>query len=204
MARLLGDDSHGNIWIVPDADNRTESGRVRPPLDPTEESRSRWRPSLWLWPVPAIGLATIAGTLYGPTGAIVAGEALAALALTSGILLFSRDRWLTFGHGRSAHGVSVVALAASIRLQPNAPQEQPSARRAASMPAAVQQAPVGLPWRKISQAMVSAADLRGFYLDGANLDGLQLSGKDFDGAQADGASFRGSQLEHAILNWRKP
>lgn len=180
---------------MPDADNSTESGR---PVgaDSTEESRSRWRPSLWLWPVPAIGLATIAGTLYGPTGAIVTGEALAALALTSGILLFSRDRWLTFGLA-VVLVVSLTALAGSIWLSQSDRKGGP--RTAASIPAASPQTPVDWQWRRITQAMVDAADLRGADLNGANLDGLQLPHKKLDGVQANGASFRGSQMQHVSL-----
>jgi uncharacterized protein YjbI with pentapeptide repeats len=137
----------------------------------------------------------MAGTLFGPIGAILVGEALAAVGVAAGILFVSRDRWLTFGLA-ALLTASLVAFAASIRLH----ESQHMTSHPTAMPAArAQNAPVDWSWRKISQAMVSGADLRGADLDGANLDGLQLSHLDFDGAQADGASFRGSQLEDASL-----
>jgi len=144
----------------------------------------------------AIVLAGIAGTLFGPIGAILGGEAVAALVVTAGILFLSRDRWLTFGLA-ALLTASLVAFAASIRLHET--HHKSNRPPSAPMAAEVQKAPVDWSWRKISQAMVSEADLRGADLDGANLDGLQLSHKDFDGTQADGASFRGSQLERASL-----
>jgi len=163
--------------------------------DSPRGSGPRWWSVLWLWPAVAIVLAGIAGTLLGPIGAILSGEAVAALVVMAGILFLSRDRWLTFGLA-ALLTTSLVAFAASIRLheshhQSNRPASTPTAR--------AQNAPVDWSWRKISQVMVSGADLRGADLDGANLDGLRLSYEDMDGVQADDASFRGSQLEHASL-----
>ncbi len=150
---------------------------------------------MWLWPALAIAIAGIAGTLFGPIGAILSGEAVAALAVTAGILFLSHDRWLTFGLA-ALLTASVVAFAASIRLHES---QQKSSRPTPTPTAQAQSAPVDWSWRKITQAMVGGADLRGADLDGADLDGLRLSYKDLDGVQADGASFRGSQLEHASL-----
>jgi hypothetical protein len=141
-------------------------------------------------------LAGIAGTLYGPIGAVLSGEAVAALVVIAGILFFSRERWLTLGLA-ALLTAALVAFAASIRLH----ETHHKSSRLASAPTAarVRKAPADWSWRKISQAMVSGADLRGADLDGANLDGLRLSSEDLDGMQANGASFRGSQLENASL-----
>jgi hypothetical protein len=141
-------------------------------------------------------LAGIAGTLYGPIGAVLSGEAVAAFVVIAGILLLSRDRWLTLGLA-ALLTAALVAFAASIRLYET---HHKSGRPApATTAAGVQKGPVDWSWQKISQAMVSAADLRGADLDGANLDGLRLSSEDLDGMQANGATLRGSQLENASL-----
>jgi uncharacterized protein YjbI with pentapeptide repeats len=161
-------------------------------------SASRWWSALWLWPAVAIVLAGIAGTLFGPIGAVLGGEALAAAVVAAGILFLSRDRWLTFGLA-ALLTAAVFAFAASVRLHESQHTQHKSSHPPATPTARAQNAPVDWSWRKISQAMVSAADLRGADLDGADLDGLVLSSEDLVGLQADGASFRGSQLEHAIL-----
>lgn len=180
---------------MPETGNHAESGQAADSRSP-QGSERRWWSSLWLWPAAAIGLAGIAGTLFGPIGAILAGEVLAGLIVTAGILFLSRDRWLTFGLA-AALTVSLVALAGSIRLHES--QHKTSRRASAATVAGASQPPVDWQWQKISQGMANEANLRGADLDGANLNGLQLSHKDLDGAQADGASFRGSQLEDASL-----
>ena len=127
------------------------------------------------------------------------GQGMAALALTSGILLFSRDRWLTFGLA-VVLVVSLTALSGSIWLSQSDRKGGP--RTAASIPAASPQTPVDWQWRRITQAMVDAADLRGADLNGANLDGLQLSHKKLDGVQANGASFRAARCNMSVLEAR--
>ena len=180
---------------MPETDNHAESGQTADSGSP-QGSERRWWSSLWLWPAAAIGLAGIAGTLFGPIGAILAGEVLAALVVTAGILFLSHDRWLTFGLA-AALTVSLVALAGSIRLHES--HHKTSRRAPAATVAGRPKPPVDWQWQKISQSMAREANLRGADLDGANLNGLQLTHKDLDGAQADGASFRGSQLEDASL-----
>lgn len=178
---------------VPDRDNHPESGQAT-----ASRRRSRWGwswwSSLWLWPAIAIGLAGLASTLFGPIGAILEAEAVAALAVTAGILLLSRDRWLTFGLA-AALTISLAAIAGSVwqhNSHHKTSRQAPAARaRGALKP------PVNWQWRTISQAMADKANLRGADLEGANMSGLQLSHKNFAGAQADGASFRGSQLKDA-------
>lgn len=180
---------------MPDADNHADSGRSGVGADSARASGVRWWSTLWLWPALAIAIAGLAGTLFGPIGAILSGEAVAALVVIAAILFVSRDRWLTFGLA-ALLTASVVAFAVSIRWHES---HQKSSRPASTPTAQAQSAPVDWSWRKISQVMVGGADLRGADLDGANLDGLRLSYEDLDGVQADGASFRGSQLEHASL-----
>jgi len=181
---------------VSDADNHPDSGQSGVALESTQASGRRWWSALWLWPAVAIALAGLTGTAFGPIGAVLSGEAVAALVVMAAILFLSRERWLTFGLA-ALLTVALVAIAASIWL--HEPHKKSSHLPPAPTAAGAAKAPVAWSWRKVSQAMVNGADLRGADLDGANLDGLQLSYADFDGAQADGASFRGSQLEHASL-----
>jgi len=180
---------------VPDRDNHPESGQTTVSQSrPRPRSGRNWWSSVWLWPALAIGLAGLASTLFGPIGAILAGEAVAALAVTAGILLLSRDRWLTFGLA-AALTISLVAVASSVWQHES---HQKGSRRASTAPArGASTPPVDWRWRTISQAMADKANFRGADLEGANMSGLQLSHKVFAGAQADGASFRGSQLTDA-------
>lgn len=180
---------------MPDTDNHTESGQAANSAPPQGSGR-RWWSSLWLWPAVAISLTGIAGTLFGPIGVVLGGEALAALAVAAGILFLSRDRWLTFGMA-AALTVSLVVLAGSIWLHES--HYKSSHPRSAATVAGTPKPPVDWQWQRVSQAMANETNFQGADLDGANLNGLQLSHKNFDGAQADGASFRGSQLEYASL-----
>lgn len=180
---------------VPDVDNHAGSGQAANSR-PSQGSGRRWWSSLWLWPAVAIGLAGIAGTLFGPIGAIVGGEALAVLVVSAGILFLSRDRWLTFGLA-AVLTFSLVALGGSIWLHDS--RDKSGHPRAAATVIGALKPPVHWQWRSISQGMASEANFRGADLDYANLSGLQLSHKNLDGAQADGASFSGSQLEYASL-----
>jgi Pentapeptide repeats (8 copies) len=132
--------------------------------------------------------------LFGPAGVILASEAAAALGATAGILILSRDRWLTFGM-TAALVALVLVLAGSIVLDESHRTRSPSAAAGVG----TFNIPVNWEWQKISQPMARGANFRGADLNGANLSGLQLSYKDFHGAQANGASFRGSQLEYANL-----
>lgn len=154
-----------------------------------------WKSSLWPWPGAAIGLATIAGTLFGPFGVLLSAEALAVILVAAGIFFLSQDRWLTFGLA-AALTLSVVVIASSIRVhQSNGESSNKpnlTARDARNLPA-------NWSGQVISQAMADEADFRGADLDGAKLNGIQLSHKDLDGVQANGASFHGSQLEYASL-----
>jgi hypothetical protein len=181
---------------VSNTDNRAESGQAGRDSDSRQGSGRRWWSSLWLWPAVAIGLAGIAGTLFGPIGAIFGGETLAALVVTAGILFLSRDRWLTLGLA-AVLTISLVGLAGSIWLYES--HHKSSRRASAAAVAGEPRLPVDWQWRRISQAMANEANLRGADLEAANLNGLQLSHKDLAGAQADGASFRGSQLKDASL-----
>jgi hypothetical protein len=181
---------------VSDADNHADSGQPGASLVPPLRTGRTWWSGLWLWPAAAIVLAGIAGTLYGPIGAVLSGEAVAAVVVIAGILFLSRERWLTLGLA-ALLTAALVAFAASIRVHET--HHKSSRLALAPTAAGVQKAPVNWSWRKISQAMVSGEDLRGADLDGANLDGLRLSSEDLDGMQANGASFRGSQLEDASL-----
>jgi Pentapeptide repeats (8 copies) len=186
----------GNIWNVPDRDNRLESGQVPAESSAPRGVRRGWWSSPWIWPAVAIGLVSTVGTSFGSIGAILAGEGVAVFAVTAGILLVSRERWLTFGMA-FALTASVLIFVGSIWLH----QAHDKVRRRAAVVAARNDSgsPVDWSWRRISQAMVRDANLRGADLDDANLNGLRLSDKDLDGVQADGASFRGAQLEHASL-----
>jgi Pentapeptide repeats (8 copies) len=181
---------------VSEPDNHAESGQsVANSVRPRGLGR-RWWSAVWLWPAVAIAGAGIAGTLFGPIGAALTGEALAVFVVAAGILILSDERWLTFALA-AALTASLVAFAASIRLyevRHKSSRPAPAATRPGAQPE-----PVEWPGRTISQVMVGEADLRGADLDGANLDGLQLSRKNLGGAQANGASFRGSELEYANL-----
>jgi Pentapeptide repeats (8 copies) len=189
--------ARGNIWNVPDADNHAESGRPAVGSHSRQGSGGRWWSSLWLWPGAAIALAGIASALFGPIGAILSGEAVAALFVVAAILFLSRDRGLTFGLAL-ALTLSFGVFLGSIWLH-ESHYHASSHPASAATSASPRTSPVDWSWRRISQAMARDVDLSGADLDGANLDGLQLSHLDFDGAQADGASFRGSQLEDASL-----
>jgi Pentapeptide repeats (8 copies) len=155
----------------------------------------RWWSSLWFWPGAAIGLAGLAGTLFGPIGVILGAEALTALAVAAGILFVSRDRWLTFGLA-VALAACLVIFAGSI-WRHELPRK--SGHQVSAAATGAPQLPADWPRQRISQTMADGANFRGADLDGADLAGLQLSHKNFDGVQADGASFRGSQLEYASL-----
>jgi hypothetical protein len=182
---------------VPELDGQAESGKAVSDSPVPPGSPPRWWSSLWFWPGAAIGLAGIAGTLFGPIGAILGGEALAALAVAGGVLFFSRDRWLTLGLA-VALAACLAIFAGSIlwhELHHRSSRQVPVASAATSTP----QLPADWPQQRISQTMANGANFRGADLDGADLAGLQLSHKNFDGVQADGASFRGSQLEYASL-----
>lgn len=181
---------------MPDTDNHVKSGRSVVGSGSPQGSAHTWWSALWLWPALAIAGLGVAGTLFGPIGAILGGEAVAAILVTATILFLCRDRWLTFGLA-AALTASLVAFAASIRLhEAHHESNRPASAASATGP---HQEPLDWPWRGISQTMANEADFRGADLDGANLSGLQLSYKDFDGAQANGASFRGSQLQYANL-----
>ena len=188
--------SRGNIRNVPDRDNRLESGQVPGESPSPRGGRQGWWLSPWIWPAVAIGLVSTAGTSFGSIGAILAGEVVAAFAVTAWILFVSRERWLTFGMA-FALTASLLIFAGSIWLH----QAHDGVRRHAAVVAVRDDpgSPVDWSWRRISESMVRDANLRGADLDDANLNGLQLSYKDLDGVQADGASFRGAQLEHASL-----
>ncbi len=178
---------------VPERDKPPESGQTTTSR-PRSQSGRTWWSSLWLWTAVAIGLTGLASALFGPIGAILGGETVAALGVTAGILLLSRDRWLTVGLA-AALMVSLVAVAGTVWLHES---HHKSSRRASAVPASgASKPPVNWQWRRISQAMADKANLRGADLEGANMSGLQLSHKVFAGAQADGASFRGSQLNDA-------
>lgn len=148
---------------------------------------SRLQSSLWLWPGLGIGVACVAGTLFGSFGVILSAEAFTGLCIAAGILSVSGDRWLTFGRA-AALTASLAAIALTVFLHKSAEASPDAANRPAD-------------WHSqmVSQSMLSGADLRGADLDGANLDGLQLSHDNLDGARADGASFRGTQLAYASL-----
>jgi hypothetical protein len=179
---------------VPDAGNKAEPSRTAAELSSPEGSGYTWRSSLWLGPAVAIGLAGIAGTLFGATGALlVGGEALATRVVTAGILILGRSGWLIIGTA-AVLTASLIVLVGLIWLHES---HHTNSRPAPTATAAGVSEPVDWQWQRISQAMAQEANLRGADLEAANLDGLQLSYKNFDGAQADGASFRGSQLEHA-------
>jgi hypothetical protein len=180
---------------VSETDNHAESGQAANSGSPQGSGR-KWWSSLWLWPAAAIALAGVAGTLFGPIGAVLVGEVLAAVVVTAGILFLSRDRWLTFGLA-AALTVSLVVAVGSVWLHES--HHEISSRASAGAVAGVPKPPVDWQWQEISQAMANEGNLRGADLDGANLNGLQLSHEDLDGAQANGASFRGSQLEDASL-----
>jgi Pentapeptide repeats (8 copies) len=186
----------GNIWKVPELDRQAESGQAigdspAPPRPPP-----RWWSSIWFWPGAAIGLAGIAGTLFGSIGVILGGEALAALAVAAGILFFSRDRWLTLGLA-VALAACLVIFGGSIRWHEL--HNKSSHRVLAAAATGAPQMSADWPRQRISQTIANRANFRGADLDGADLDGLHLSRKNLDGVQADGASFRGSQLEYASL-----
>jgi hypothetical protein len=187
---------YGNIWNVSDTDNQAESGHAAVDSRPGRGPRWTWWLSPWLWPAVAIALVGVAGALHGPIGALLGGEAVAVLAVAAGILLLSRDRWLTFGMA-ALLTASLVIFGGSVRLY----ESHRKASRSASVSVVVgtSRSPVDWQWRKVSQAMVRGADFRGADLDGADLDGLQLSYMNLDGVEADGASFRGTQLDHASL-----
>jgi len=134
--------------------------------------------------------------LFGPTGVILGGEALAVLVITSGILILSRDRWQTLG-------LAAVLVASLLVLLSSIPQHEsrPGGTRPLSEAVVARNLAQPVDWQRqrVTQDMANEADFRGADLDGANLDGLQLSRRSFAGVQADGASFRGSQLEYASL-----
>ena len=149
---------------MPDRDNQPESGRTTASRPPQPSVRSWWS-SLWLWPAVAIGLAGLASTLFGPIGAILGGEVVAAIAVTAGILFLSHDRWLTFGLA-AVLTVSVVAVAGSVWHESHHKNSSPPPATPAM---GALRPPVDWQWRTISQAMADEANLRGADLEGANM-----------------------------------
>ncbi len=143
---------------VPDADRQAGSSPAADDSGSPQGSSRRWWSSLWLWPAAAIGLAGIAGTLFGPIGVIFGAEALAVLGVTAGILFLSRDRWQTFCLA-TALVATLVTVAASIRLHElhQKGDHQESTAVSASSPAPSED----WPRQRISQAMVNDANLRG-------------------------------------------
>ena len=95
---------------MPDVDERTESEQVPVGMRAQQRSAPAWRPaSLWLWPAAAIGLAGLAGALFGAVGALlVGGEALAVIVVSAGVLTLSRDRWLAISLAAALIGSLVV------------------------------------------------------------------------------------------------
>ena len=166
-----------------------------------QRSAPAWRPaSLWLWPAAAIGLAGLAGALFGAVGALlVGGEALAVIVVSAGVLTLSRDRWLAISLAAALIGSLVVFVGlAWLRESPHkGGHPVATATPSAPAPRPSGKPPVNWQGRRVSQAMAQQANFRGADLDGANLAGLQLSHLNFDGALADAASFRGSQLAYA-------
>jgi hypothetical protein len=182
-------------------DEQTESGQVPGGTQARQRSAPAWRPaSLWLWPAAAIGLAGLAGALFGAVGALlVGGEALAAIVVSAGILTLSRDRWLAISLAAALIGSLVVFVGLAWLKEPHHKGSHPAATATPSAPAPRPSGkpPVNWQGRMVSQAMAQQANFRGANLDGAKLAGLQLSHMNFDGALADAASFRGSQLAYA-------
>src|SRR5262249_25137749 len=139
-----GGSPHGNIWDVPDAGNGAGSEQAAGSVP-----RPPWRASLWLWPAATIGLAGIAGALFGVNGALfVGGEALAARVVAAGILTVSRDRWLTIVMA-AALAASVVVFVGLIQLG----ETHQRSSRAAGTVAAGAPKPADWQWRRVTQAM---------------------------------------------------
>jgi hypothetical protein len=182
-------------------DERTEPGHVSADTRAQQRSAPAWQPaSLWLWPAAAIGLAGLAGTVFGAVGALmVGGEALAAIVVSAGVLTLSRNRWLAISLAAALVGSLVVFVGlAWLRALPH--NGRHPAATTSPIPHAPQprgKPPVNWQGQRISQAMAQGANFRGADLDDANLAGLQLSHMNFDGALGDAASFRGSQLAYA-------
>lgn len=195
-----------------DTTDQTESEQVTADASPSQRPAPPWRSSLWLWPAVAIGVAGVAGALFGALGALlVGGEALAALVVFAGTLAFSRDRWPAIALGAAVAASLAVFVGLAWLKVPHhwrghpgatATGSAPAARatpagRATAGPRASWIPPANWPFQRVSQAMAQRANFRGADLNGANLSGLQLSYKNFDGVQANGASFRGSTLVYA-------
>jgi hypothetical protein len=182
-------------------DERTKSGQVPASARAQPQSAPPWRPaSLWLWPAAAIGLAGLAGALFGAVGALlVGGVALAAIVVSAGILTLSRDRWLAISLAAALIGSFVVFTGLAWLRESHHKGSHPVATATPSAPALRPSGKPPVDWqgRRVSQAMAQQANFRGANLDGANLAGLQLSHMNFDGALGDAASFRGSQLAYA-------
>jgi hypothetical protein len=188
--------SRGSIGDVSQVDQQTQSERV----DAGTKPAPAWRSSLWPWPFVAIGLAGVAGALFGALGALlVGGEALAALVVFAGTLAFSRDRWPAIALGAAVAAALAVFVGLAWLKASHYSIALPRARATASAPApsASWTPPVNWQWQKVSQSMAQRANFRGADLNGATLAGLQLAYQDFDGVQANGASFRGSDLAFA-------
>jgi hypothetical protein len=182
-------------------DERTESGQVPVGTQAQQRAAPAWRPtSLWLWPAAVIGLAGLAGALFGAVGALlVGGEALAAIVVSAGVLTLSRDRWLAISLAAALIGSLVVFVGLAWLRESAHEGSHPVATATPSVPAPRPGGKPPLNWqeRTVSQAMAQQANFRGADLDSANMAGLQLSHMNFDGALADGASFRGSQLAYS-------
>jgi hypothetical protein len=148
----------------------------------------------------AIGLAGVAGALFGALGALlVGGEALAALMVFAGTLALSRDRWPAIALGAAVAASLAVFVGLAWLKVPHHWDGHPRATATASTPGprASWTPPANWPWQRVSQAMAQRANFSGADLNGATLAGLQLSHMNFDGVQANGASFRGSRLAYA-------
>lgn len=185
-----------------DTPDQTRSTQATADSSPAQRPAAAWQSSLWLWPAVAIGLAGVAGALFGALGALlVGGEALAALMVFAGTLALSRDRWPTIALGAAVAASLAVFIGLAWLKVLHHWDGHPSATATASAPAprASWTAPANWPWQRVSQAMAQRANFRGADLNGATLAGLQLSHMNFDGMQANGASFRGSQLAYANL-----
>jgi Pentapeptide repeats (8 copies) len=179
---------------------QTKSGQGTTSSTTPQRPGPAWRSSLWLWPAVAIGLAGIAGALFGAVGALlVGGEALAALIVFAGILTLSSDGKLATALAAATVAALTVFVGLAWLKASHHSIDLPWVRGTASAPApqASWTPPVNWQWQKVSQSMAQRANLRGADLNGATLAGLQLAYMDFDGVQANGASFRGSDLAFA-------
>lgn len=165
--------------------------------------RDRATSAIWYWPIPAIGLVTLASTV----DRVAAVGTAAALVAGAGVLVAKTTHSRTMGI--VAFGVSLLVLGGLLaresvkRREQATPRSRSAAHRSEPAVGSMSRADVmrtrDLRGATIAGAQLAGLDLSRRELQGVHGNGVDLSGAKLRDARLDGAHLRGSDLRGAVL-----